>query len=699
MSIFFVFSTCLLLVQDREGETVSDSIPAHAVCRIGSLRLGGCDTPLWWDVSPDGSRLAIARGAGCELYDAETGTLIEQLDSQKVLVIVALSDNGMAWFAIENSKEDHTDGATFVLEGLDRNGAKRFAMRLQHPVYGMCFSRQGDVLAVGMMNKTIQLIDPQDGKELATMSMPELDTRGAFQLQMKFAPAGDMLAVRTNDDAIQVWDIGSRTRGPLIRGFDGLMSFEFSPDGAQLMATTYGGFGRSPSGLAIWDAATGEFVRYDDMNGQMINAFRLAPLNDDGHLLTNASSLGQIRCWDWPRATIRWEVSEPNWTSTLTYQRADIREASGRVYYWARGIRVVDVDTGRRIEHLSAAEPLQLLGFGEQPGQLYTMAYGRGSLTTWNALTGEQVGITDIDEGGLELCRRLLVRKVLATTGSIEQDAIVRARLTPLDAVSGRGDKPALNEISHGAWRHYTDIRVYTCDPNRRKLLTTHLWIRPTLSSPYDWSALRQWDGETGKLDWEVTKNVFYNAAIAPDANVVASIENDTSKEEAGLYDVCNLVIRSAATGEPQATIALGFPLGEEMWMSAGVPPLEWSPDGRYLAIGCAENVLIWDAVSEQLSAKLPWSRLDRLGAGAKGGGMQAWQVVRFSPKGDWLAIGGPGGEITLIETKTWTEIHRLHGHRGAVETLDFNTTGDLLASGSLDGTVVVWKMSELLDK
>jgi WD40 repeat protein len=68
---------------------------------------------------------------------------------------------------------------------------------------------------------------------------------------------------------------------------------------------------------------------------------------------------------------------------------------------------------------------------------------------------------------------------------------------------------------------------------------------------------------------------------------------------------------------------------------------------------------------------------------------------IRFSPKGDILAVGGgqpsAKGDLRLFQTSDWKLLAALRGHDDVVFSLAFNTAGDKLASASFDQSVRLW--------
>jgi WD40 repeat protein len=154
---------------------------------------------------------------------------------------------------------------------------------------------------------------------------------------------------------------------------------------------------------------------------------------------------------------------------------------------------------------------------------------------------------------------------------------------------------------------------------------------------------------------------------------------------------------------------------------------LDVSPDGKWLALSTASNLLAWNLASrtqvlsrtmglEQIPA-LALSRSGLLAACDREGWVRIWDLnalqnsagatnclaewntraggpnysAAFSPDGSLLALAGSDQLIRLYGTSDWQERGTLRGHQSEIWALAFTHDGTRLVSGGKDALVRLW--------
>ena len=157
---------------------------------------------------------------------------------------------------------------------------------------------------------------------------------------------------------------------------------------------------------------------------------------------------------------------------------------------------------------------------------------------------------------------------------------------------------------------------------------------------------VRLWDAATGRLARELSagdSSSIFSVAFSPTDNRLLAVGYGMQADDSyvALWDIdagTELVRLPGATDLPD------FPAD---WDSRVVGALAFSPDGKYLVAG-------------------------------------------FGPRWNFVAGGSPF-PLKVWEVATRRLIRRLNGHTGFCLSLDFSKDGTLLASGSLDGTAILW--------
>ncbi|MBI2297679.1 MAG: WD40 repeat domain-containing protein [Armatimonadetes bacterium] len=273
------------------------------------------------------------------------------------------------------------------------NGANRPVRAQAAESTTVAFDPGGRLVACGGPNGTVRVWDPETGSLLRTLEPPRPEGRTG--------PPGDIgathaVAVSADGQRVAaavggqvfVWDRGSgqvvATCGPhpQVR----IQALAFSPDGKRLASGC--GVGAGPSGLRMWDAATGRLVRQLGDERDYVDGLAFSP---DGATLAASGPLGTVIVL-WDTATWSERGRLEGHTRNQTVRSLAYSPDGARLASTAGGSRdelfLWDVATLKPVARLvepGVAGPLAFL-----PGGL-TVAVGSGSILLWQPADGGAV--------------------------------------------------------------------------------------------------------------------------------------------------------------------------------------------------------------------------------------------------------------------------------------------------------------------
>ena len=193
---------------------------------------------------------------------------------------------------------------------------------------------------------------------------------------------------------------------------------------------------------------------------------------------------------------------------------------------------------------------------------------------------------------------------------------------------------------------------------------------RRIVSIDYD-GIIKVWDADNGKelltIKTTLGKGEYgRSVALSPDGKriIAGRISKRVSEWD-------------AATGEKLRTFRM---------QDQSVVSVEYSPDGRQIAMGCGEGMIkIVDTETEKETILIEGEGWDR----------SLVLSLAFSPDGKRLISGGYDRMVRVWDTNTGKELTTLTGHPAGINHVVFSPDGQRIASTAYGGQSRVWDPSE----
>ena len=647
IQILFVISlwAAAMLSNSFAQDNTKVGLPEGAIARLGK---GGINIMRF---SPDGTRLAVGTDIGVWLYDVPDG-------------------KETALFT------EHTGQAN-----------------------ALAFSADGKILASGgYINPVIQLWDPDTDSQLATLTLPE-GTQSISTLT--FAKTNTILISLDQSGNINYWDVNTHKKVlDIVTEPSSYGAVAVSKDGSTFAT------GNRHGTIRLWNATMEhKFADWGNhVQGQDI--FALA-FSSDGKILASGREDKTVRLWDTEkRAKIATLEGHEASVAALAFSPDGKILAIGDA---GKVIKLWDVDTQReRATLIGHTNGISALTFTPDGKTLASSSYD-GTIRFWNPNIGQEhliftTGHTEwvkavaFAENGITLA-------TAAFTGVVEVWNLKTAQeLTTF--TEAKNDLTGTFAFSHDATRFASRGGSGTIvfdslgsgyrmrGPGRGNI---ELWdITTGEQIPGPWQDI---EGDANALTFSSDNNIL--VASTPRQNIRAWHIN--TGLELLAFNAAEPFGRKLVFSPNGSLLATnGTHVQTRVWDATTqrdiTPPnimnvsvLAFSPDGKTLAYGHPNGIVLSDVTTTGIQER------DRI-SNPRGFG----SVLTFSPDGKILLDPKRmrlRSFIQLWDVDTGIDLGTLSGHTEGIETLVFSHDGKMLASGSLDGTVLLWDWDKISAK
>lgn len=623
-------------------------LPEGAIARLGK---GGINIMRF---SPDGTHLAVGTDVGLWLYDVPT--------------------------------------------------AKETALFTGHTgqVNALTFSSDGSMLASGGFNSpVIQVWDPETSGKLTSLKL----TQDRFSVRALTFFGRSIVAIKGSKAMIFV----NPESGDILseKSFENSYNVvAFSQDGTILAAAERNGK------IHLWDTKTssqrGTLTGHGDDRGKRIGALAFSP---DGKILASGGQDNIVLLWDTQKHTkIGTLKAHTGWVTAIAFSEDGKTLASGDAN---KEIILWDLDTGKQRTNITTHKStINTLAFAPVETPLYGMCLASGSadgtIRFWNPKNGEE--LSTFSTGHIE--------SVEAVAFSENDTTLVSAAFNGIVDVWSLKTRSIKSTFTEGQCDlvHFATISsdgALFAKIGRKGLIAFNPYTYGFGGNFIVDGKLRLWKISTGEeitKQWEKSNSIYADAGQFSSNNNILAVSRSQAITGYHVYSGTELfhlkskgrfMNRKPVFSPDGKWIALNephnitniwnieFPDKPAIISNKKADGIAFSPDGSTLAMMSNNGIHLWKfgIESEEEQTLI------------RGNFVAIENFIRFSPDGSTLLLSimnDQSNTIQLWDAQTGRGRRVLSGHTEPVKTLMFSHDGKTLATGSQDGTILLWDWEKI---
>ncbi len=564
------------------------------------------------------------------------------------------------------------------------------------------YSSDGTQLAVAT-TIGIWLYDAKTYQEIDLLR--ETEKSSYNQRGIAFSLDGSTLAATKGSfGGIKLWDIANGTIKKELRDSTISLSADnvlFSPDGTTLASYKY-------KYLNLWDVVTGKNRKFEK-HTDFVGGIAFSP---DGKILASCSKDQTIILWEVATGSVKHTLKgHTDFVTSVSISPDGKTLASGSV---DNAIRFWDIETGTPVKTFKESE-VNVTQISFSPNGQFILSWGEADskILLWDINTGKYKQIDDQRYRRIDVC--------FSSDGSMIAAADQDYTIDFFDTVTGEHKKRIVGNsfidltYAIGSFADLTlspdgtklvsmnfDRSINLCDitTGQCRLLIPHspsignlnrfLFSSDSnlLAGMYSDGFTGLWDANTGKEQHLSERIRFFkkNRKLLRDIHlyerefgIAFSPDNQilasaSSDNSVQLWDTTTGNIRHSLQGH-----------------TARVESLCFSSNGQTLVSGSFDGTLrLWNATTGELEQIIT----NRLLGKQQTMEPIAISTVALNPEGDRVASGSQDGTIVMWDVVTGERIGTFIGHADEISEIFFSPDGRKIVSTSKDGSVRLWNIA-----